>query len=148
MCLNNNGFNTRQFNFVTQKQITFINRNSMIQHIKTPTIIKAAGNKEKKIEEFFGRVNSGTSEVSIARMTSPEGWIEPGQTPDFNEYTLVIKGALKIVTREKEFIVSEGEAILTSSGEWVQYSSPFAGGAEYIAICLPAFSLDLVKRDE
>ncbi len=120
----------------------------MIQHIKTPTIIKAAGNKEKKIEEFFGRVNSGTSEVSIARMTSPEGWIEPGQTPDFNEYTLVIKGALKIVTREKEFIVSEGEAILTSSGEWVQYSSPFAGGAEYIAICLPAFSLDLVKRDE
>lgn len=120
----------------------------MIQHIKTPAIIKAAGNKEKKIEEFFGRVISGTSEVSIARMTSPEGWVEPGQTPDFNEYTLVIKGALKIATREEEFIVSEGEAILTSSGEWVQYSSPFAGGAEYVAVCLPAFAMDLVKRDE
>jgi len=120
----------------------------MIQHIKTPALIKAAGNKEKKIEEFFGRVNSGTAEVSIARMKSPEGWIEPGQTPEFNEYTIVLKGSLRIETRESEYIVSEGEAILTGSGEWVQYSSPFAGGAEYIAVCLPAFSLDLVKRDE
>jgi quercetin dioxygenase-like cupin family protein len=120
----------------------------MIQHIKTPALIKAAGNKEKKIEEFFGRVNSGTTEVSIARMKSPEGWIEPGQTPEFNEYTIVLKGSLRIKTREGEYIVSEGEAILTGSGEWVQYSSPFAGGAEYIAVCLPAFSLDLVKRDE
>jgi len=120
----------------------------MIKHIKTPALIKAAGNKEKKIEEFFGRVNSGTDEVSIARMKSPEGWIEPGQTPEFNEYTIVLKGSLRIETREGEYIVSEGEAILTGSGEWVQYSSPFAGGAEYIAVCLPAFSLDLVKRDE
>jgi len=120
----------------------------MAQHIKLPSLIKAAGNKEKKIEEFFGRVNSGTSEVSIARMTSPEGWIEPGQCPEFNEYTLVLKGTLKIVTREQEFHVSEGEAIMTGKGEWVQYSSPFAGGAEYVAICLPAFSMDLVKRDE
>ena len=120
----------------------------MAQHIKLPSLIKAAGNKEKKIEEFFGRVNSGTSEVSIARMTSPEGWIEPGQCPEFNEYTLVLKGTLKIVTREQEFHVSEGQAIMTGKGEWVQYSSPFAGGAEYVAICLPAFSMDLVKRDE
>ena len=120
----------------------------MAQHIKLPSIIKAAGNKEKKIEEFFGRVNSGTSEVSIARMTSPEGWIEPGQCPEFNEYTLVLKGALLIVTKEEEFIVSEGQAIMTGKGEWVQYSSPFAGGAEYVAICLPAFAMDLVKRDE
>jgi len=120
----------------------------MAQHIKLPSLIKAAGNKEKKIEEFFGRVNSDTSEVSIARMTSPEGWIEPGQCPKFNEYTLVLKGTLRIVTREEEFNVSDGQAILTSKDEWVQYSSPFAGGAEYVAICLPAFSMDLVKRDE
>lgn len=120
----------------------------MIQHIKLPALIKAAGNKEKKIEEFFGRVNSNTSEVSIARMTSPEGWIEPGQCPEFNEYTLVLKGTLKVVTREEEFHVSEGQAIMTGSGEWVQYSSPFTGGAEYVAICLPAFSMDAVKRDE
>jgi len=81
-------------------------------------------------------------------MTSPEGWIEPGQCPEFNEYTLVLKGSLRIVTREDEFIVSEGQAIMTGKGEWVQYSSPFAGGAEYVAICLPAFAMDLVKRDE
>ena len=120
----------------------------MIQHIKAPALIKAAGNKEKKIEEFFGRVNSNTAEVSIARMTSPEGWVEPGQCPEFNEYTLVLKGTLKVKTADSEFLVTEGEAILTGSGEWVQYSSPFAGGAEYVAVCLPAFSPDLVKRDE
>lgn len=120
----------------------------MAQHIKLPALIMGAGNKEKKIEEFFGRVNSGTSEVSIARMTSPEGWIEPGQCPEFNEYTLVLKGTLKIVTRAEEFLVTEGQAIMTGSGEWVQYSSPFAGGAEYVAICLPAFSIEAVKRDE
>ena len=120
----------------------------MAQHIKLPSLIKAAGNKEKKIEEFFGRVNSDTSEVSIARMTSPEGWIEPGQCPKFNEYTLVLKGTLKVVTREKEYLVTEGQAILTGMGEWVQYSSPLAGGAEYVAVCLPAFAIDLVKRDE
>ncbi len=120
----------------------------MIQHIKTPAIIKAAGNKEKKIEEFFGRVNSDTSEVSIARMTSPEGWVEPGQCPEFNEYTLVLKGTLKVTSGDMEYLVAAGEAILTGKGEWVQYSSPFAGGAEYVAICLPAFAPDLVKRDE
>jgi len=120
----------------------------MIQHIKTPALIMGAGNKEKKIEEFFGRVNSNTSEVSIARMTSPEGWVEPGQCPEFNEYTLVLKGTLKIATRGGEILVSEGQAIMTGSGEWVQYSTPFAGGAEYVAVCLPAFAMDLVKRDE
>ena len=120
----------------------------MIQHIKTPALIKAAGNKEKRIEEFFGRVNSNTSEVSIAKMTSPEGWVEPGQCPEFNEYTLVLKGTLKVQTRGDEFLVSAGQAILTGSGEWVQYSSPFAGGAEYVAVCLPAFAMDLVRRDD
>jgi ethanolamine utilization protein EutQ (cupin superfamily) len=120
----------------------------MIQHITSPALIKAAGTKEKKIEEFFGRVNSQTSEVSIARMTSPEGWVEPGQCPEFNEYTLVLKGTLNVKTRETEFLVTAGEAILTGKGEWVQYSTPFAGGAEYVAVCLPAFSPDSVKRDE
>ena len=120
----------------------------MIQHIKSPSLIAAAGTGGKLIEEFFGRVNSDTSEVSIARMTSPQGWIEPGQCPEFNEYTLVLKGTLKVTTSEGEIIVSEGQAILTGKGEWVQYSSPFADGAEYIAVCLPAFAMDLVKRDE
>ena len=120
----------------------------MIQHITSPSLIKAAGTKEKRIEEFFGRVNSNTSEVSIAKMTSPEGWTEPGQCPEFNEDTLVLKGKLQVSTSEGELIVSAGEAILTGAGEWVQYSSPFEGGAEYVAVCLPAFSIDLVKRDE
>jgi quercetin dioxygenase-like cupin family protein len=120
----------------------------MIQHIKSPSTIKAAGTGGKIIEEFFGRVNSDTSEVSIARMTSPQGWVEPGQRPEFNEYTLVLKGSLKVATREGEIIVSAGQAILTGSGDWVQYSSPFEGGAEYVAVCLPAFGMDLVKRDE
>ncbi len=120
----------------------------MIKHIKTPALIKAAGNKEKKIEEFFGRVNSETSEVSVARMTSPEGWVEPGQCPEFNEYTLVLKGTLKIVTQQEEYLVTAGQAILTGKGEWVQYSTPFPGGAEYVAVCLPAFAMELVKRDE
>jgi mannose-6-phosphate isomerase-like protein (cupin superfamily) len=119
----------------------------MAQIIKSPSIIKAAGNKEKKIEEFFGKVNSKTGEVSIARMTSPEGWIEPGQIPEFNEYTVVLKGKIKITTKKGELIVSEGQGILTSKGEWVQYSTPFEGGAEYIAVCLPAFSPDIVHRD-
>jgi quercetin dioxygenase-like cupin family protein len=119
-----------------------------MKFIESPAIIKAAGNKEKKIEEFFGWVNSQTSEVSIAKMTSPEGWIEPGQKPLFNEYTLVLKGTLKIKTETSEVIVKAGQAIITEKDEWVQYSTPFEGGAEYIAICLPAFSPDLVRRDE
>ncbi len=120
----------------------------MIHHIKSPSIIEAAGTGGKKIEEFIGRVNSNTSEVSIARMTSPQGWVEPGQCPEFNEYTLVLKGTLKIGTRDGEILVGAGEAILTGKGEWVQYSTPFEGGAEYVAVCLPAFAMELVKRDE
>ena len=119
----------------------------MVQLINCPSIIKAVGNKEKIIKEFFGRVNSKTSEVSIAMMNSPQGWEEPGQCPEFNEYTMVLKGSIRIKTKNKELIVSEGMGILTTSGEWVQYSSPFEGGAEYIAICLPAFSPEIVHRD-
>ena len=119
----------------------------MAQLIKSPAVIKAAGNKEKTIKEFFGLVNSKTSEVSIAHMKSPEGWIEPGQCPEFNEYTIVLRGKLKIVTKNEEFVISEGQGIMTSKGEWVRYSTPFEDGAEYIAVCLPAFSMDLVNRD-
>jgi ethanolamine utilization protein EutQ (cupin superfamily) len=115
--------------------------------IKEPSFIKAAGTKEKIIMEYFGRVNSNTSEVSIARMKSPEGWVEPGQTPEFNEYTVVLKGRLKITTKDGELVVTEGEGVMTAKGEWVQYSTPFEGGAEYIAVCLPAFSPDIVRRD-
>jgi hypothetical protein len=119
----------------------------MVQFIKSPSIIKAAGTKEKIIRELFGRVNSKTDEVSIAHMTSPEGWEEPGQCPKFDEYTVVLKGKLKIKTRKDEFVITEGQGIMTSKDEWVQYSTPFSGGADYIAVCLPAFSPDLVKRD-
>jgi len=120
----------------------------MVQFIKSPSIIKAAGTKEKIIREIFGRVNSKTNEVSIAHMTSPEGWLEPGQRPEFNEYTVVLKGKLKITTKNEEFVVTEGQGIMTGKDEWVQYSTPFEGGADYIAICLPAFAPDIVKRDE
>lgn len=119
----------------------------MVQFIKSPSIIKAAGTKEKIIREYFGHVNSNTSEVSIAHMKSPEGWVEPGQCPEFNEYTVVLKGKLKITTRTDEFIIPEGQGIMTSKDEWVRYSTPFEGGAEYIAVCLPAFSPGLVQRD-
>ena len=119
----------------------------MIQFIKSPSIIKAAGTKEKVIKEFFGHVNSKTAEVSIAHMTSPKGWEEPGQCPKFNEYTVVLKGKLKISTKKEEFVVTEGQGIMTSKDEWVKYSTPFEGGAQYIAVCLPAFSPSLVKRD-
>jgi mannose-6-phosphate isomerase-like protein (cupin superfamily) len=120
----------------------------MAQFIKSPSIIEAEGNKEKIIREFFGHVNSKTPEVSIAHMTSPEGWIEPGQKPEFNEYTIVLKGKLRITTRNEKFEVSAGQGIMTAKNEWVQYSTPFEGGAEYIAVCLPAFSPDIVHRDD
>jgi mannose-6-phosphate isomerase-like protein (cupin superfamily) len=120
----------------------------MAQFINSPSIVKAAGNKEKIIREFFGNVNSRTSEVSIAHMTSPEGWEEPGQRPEFNEYTVVLKGKLMISTKNEEFILSEGQGIMTEKNEWVKYSTPFKNGAEYIAVCLPAFSMELVKRDQ
>lgn len=115
--------------------------------IEKPTVIEAAGNKPKKIEEFVGRVNSGTESVSIARMTSPEGWVEPGQTPEFDEYTLVLRGALRVTTKSGVVDVHAGQAIIVAAGEWVQYSSPHADGAEYVAVCQPAFSPDTVKRD-
>ena len=119
----------------------------MAQLIKAPTSIKAAGISEKRNEEYNGRVNSGTNEVSIARMKSPQGWIEPGQCPQFDEYTVVLKGTLKVTTKTGELIVNEGQALITPKGEWIQYSTPFEGGAEYIAACLPAFSPETVNRD-
>ena len=119
----------------------------MPTHIKQPTIIKAAGNKPKIIEEFIGRMNSKTEAMSIARMKSPSGWIEPGQTPEFDEYTLVLKGMLRVATKNGTCDVNAGEAIITSQGEWVQYSTPGPDGAEYVAVCRPAFSPEIVHRD-
>ena len=118
-----------------------------MKHIQKPTVIRAAGSPPKQIEEFVGRVNSRTNEVSIARMTSPAGWSEPGQTPEFSEYTVVLRGTLKVKLKDKELDVSAGQAIVVDAGEWVQYSTPDAGGAEYIAVCLPAFSPENVHRD-
>ena len=119
----------------------------MATYIKKPMQIKACGNKPKIILEYIGRVNSKSSDLSVAHMKSPMGWVEPGQTPEFSEYTLVIKGSLKVKTKSKSSIVKKGEAIIVESGEWVQYSTPSKGGAEYIAICLPAFSPQTVHRD-
>ncbi len=119
----------------------------MPQLIKDPTIIEAAGNRPKLIEEFIGRVNSGTTNVSIARMRSPAGWEEPGQTPDFDEYTIVLRGMVRVTTRTETLDVRAGQAILTRRGEWVRYSTPEASGAEYLAVCVPAFSIDAVHRD-
>lgn len=116
--------------------------------INTPTLIKSAGNKVKLIAEFFGRVNSYTDEVSIAHMTSPEGWEEPGQCPEFNEYTVVLGGTLHVKTKEKEYDIRQGQGILVEKGEWVQYSSPYENGATYMAVCLPAFSPGTVNRDQ
>ncbi len=115
--------------------------------IEKPTIIEAAGNKPKKIEEFAGRVNSGHTKVSIARMTSSEGWLEPGQHPEFEEITLVLEGTLVVEYEGGTLEVNSGQAIVTYPGEWVRYSTPKDGGAKYIAVCLPAFSPDTVNRD-
>jgi ethanolamine utilization protein EutQ len=115
--------------------------------IKSPAVIKAAGNKSKIIEEFIGRVNSKTTALSIARMKSPEGWKESGQTPEFDEYTVVLRGLLRVATKTDVFEVAAGQAIITHRDEWVQYSTPKPDGAEYIAVCLPAFSPQSVHRD-
>ncbi len=115
--------------------------------IEKPTIISAAGNLPKLIAEYIGRVNSATSAVSVARMESPAGWIEPGQTPEFDEYTVVLRGLLRVETRSGATDVKAGQAITTHRGEWVRYSSPEPGGAEYIAVCIPAFAPELVHRD-
>ncbi len=116
--------------------------------INNPSIIEAAGNKPKIIEEYFGRVNSKTEAVSIARMKSPAGWVEPGQTPEFDEYTIVLKGTLRVTHKDGYVDVKEKQAVLIPKGEWVRYSSPAEPGAEYVAICLPAFSPEIVHRDE
>ena len=115
--------------------------------IQQPSIVQAAGNKPKIIEEYVGRVNSKTESVSVARMKSPSGWVEPGQTPEFDEYTLVLHGTLRVTTTSGSTDVHAGQAVITHAGEWVQYSTPGADGAEYVAICLPAFSMDSVHRD-
>ena len=119
----------------------------MPTHIAAPSIIRAAGNKPKIIEEYIGRVNSGTGAVSIARMQSPSGWVEPGQTPEFDEHTVVLRGMLRVETREGTTDVRAGQAIITKAGEWVRYASPGPDGAEYIAVCLPAFAPETVHRD-
>ena len=119
----------------------------MPSYIKAATIIPAAGNRPKVIEEYIGRVNSNTADVSIARMKSPSGWAEPGQTPEFDEYTVVLKGILRVETGEGTFDVCAGQAIMTRRGEWVRYSSPGTDGAEYVAVCLPAFSPETVHRE-
>lgn len=116
--------------------------------IEKPTVIEAAGNKPKLIREFVGRVNSGTDALSVAQMSSPGGWVEPGQTPEFAEFTLVLRGMLQVETHEGKLEVHAGQAVITHPGEWVRYSSPEAEGAEYVAICLPAFSPTTVHRDE
>jgi mannose-6-phosphate isomerase-like protein (cupin superfamily) len=115
--------------------------------IHAPSIIRAAGTKPKVIEEYVGRVNTDTAAVSIARMTSPAGWEEPGQTPEFDEYTIVLRGMLRVKTRTETLDVRKGQAIISHAGAWVQYSTPEEGGAEYIAMCLPAFSMETVHRD-
>jgi mannose-6-phosphate isomerase-like protein (cupin superfamily) len=120
----------------------------MVTLIKSPSIIEAAGNKPKIIEEFIGRVNSKTEMVSIAKMKSPGGWTEPGQTPEFDEYTIVLKGTLRVESKGETIDVKQGEAIIVHKGEWIKYSSPLSEGAEYIAVCIPSFSPEAVHRQK
>lgn len=115
--------------------------------ISHPTRIEAAGTKPKTIEEYVGRINSKTPGLSVAHMRSPEGWEEPGQTPEFDEYTLVLRGTLRVQHKTGVLEIAASQAIVTHRGEWVRYSTPFPGGAEYIAVCQPAFSPETVHRD-
>ena len=115
--------------------------------IESPKRIEATGNKPKLIDEYVGRVNSHTTSVSVAQMRSPEGWVEPGQTPEFDEYTVVLRGMVRVTTKTGAVDIRAGQAIIAPRGEWVQYSTPEAEGAEYVAVCLPAFSPDNVHRD-
>jgi quercetin dioxygenase-like cupin family protein len=119
----------------------------MPTHIAKPTVIEAAGNLPKRIEEYAGRVNSGHSSVSVARMVSPAGWQEPGQRPQFEEITVVLRGMLTVEHEHGVLVVRAGEAVVTKPGEWVRYGTPEPGGAEYVAICVPAFSPSAVNRD-
>jgi mannose-6-phosphate isomerase-like protein (cupin superfamily) len=121
---------------------------AMPRHITQPTVIAGAGNKPKRIEEYIGRVNSDESAVSVARMTSPPGWVEPGQRPAFDEVTLVLRGMVRVESDAGTLDVHAGQAVLTRAGEWVRYSTPGQDGAEYVAVCVPAFSPDTVHRDE
>jgi mannose-6-phosphate isomerase-like protein (cupin superfamily) len=116
--------------------------------ISAPTRIRAAGTREKLIDEYVGRVNSGDPALSVAHMRSPSGWEEPGQAPEFDEFTVVLRGALQVESREGVLEVRAGQAVVTRKGEWVRYSTPGADGAEYIAVCLPAFSPEMIHRDE
>lgn len=119
----------------------------MPQLIEKPTIIEAAGTPPKRIEEYTGRVNSGHSNASVARMVSPQGWAEPGQRPEFEEITVVLKGMLQVEHEGGVLQVHAGQAVVAAPGEWIRYSSPEPGGAEYVAVCLPAFSPHTVHRD-
>lgn len=119
----------------------------MAKKINSASIIISAGNKPKKIEEFIGRINSNTGSISIARMKSPSGWIEPAQKPEFDEYTLVLKGTLKVKTENEIIDINANEAVIVPKSEWVQYSTPGPDGAEYIAVCIPAFSPETVHRE-
>jgi mannose-6-phosphate isomerase-like protein (cupin superfamily) len=119
----------------------------MPRRIESPTLIEAAGSPPKRIEEFVGRVNSGDDRVSVARMVSPQGWEEPGQTPEFAEFTLVLEGMLRVEHADGVLEVRAGQSVVTEPGEWVRYSTPEAGGAVYVAVCLPAFSPASVHRD-
>lgn len=115
--------------------------------IARPTRVQAAGNKPKLIDEYIGRLNSKTSEVSVAHMRSPGGWQEPGQTPEFDEFTVVLKGTLRVDYKDGSVDIHAGQAVIAHKGEWVRYSTPDADGAEYIAVCVPAFSIETVRRD-
>lgn len=116
--------------------------------ISAPTRITPAGNKPKLIDEYIGHVNSQTSAASVAHMRSPEGWLEPGQTPEFDEFTIVLKGLIRVEHQDGHIDVRAGQAIVAHAGEWIRYSTPEPGGAEYIAVCLPAFSPNTVHRDD
>jgi mannose-6-phosphate isomerase-like protein (cupin superfamily) len=120
----------------------------MPELIENPSRVEAAGTKPKLIDEFVGRVNTGEERLSVARMNSPEGWVEPGQRPDFDEWTLVLDGTLSVEHEAGSVDVRAGQAIHVRGGEWVRYSTPYAGGAEYVAVCLPAFGPDTVHRDD
>ena len=119
----------------------------MPTHISSPSRNTAAGNKPKLIDEYIGRVNSKTEALSVAHMRSPGGWVEPGQTPEFEEFTVVLKGALLVEFQGGEMLVQAGQAVITHKGEWIRYSTPGDEGAEYIAVCLPAFAMNTVHRD-
>jgi mannose-6-phosphate isomerase-like protein (cupin superfamily) len=133
---------------ICEVPINSVKSDGMPRLIEGPTIVQAAGNKPKQIQEFAGRMNSGHSGVSVARMVSPAGWREPGQRPEFEEITVVLRGMVRVEHEGGVIDVRAGQAVVASPGEWIRYSSPEADGAEYIAVCMPAFSPDTVHRDQ